>query len=65
MPLLGWAIASKRAQSLGTTARVVSRNVKDFEWNDFIQAMLKLGGSYMDAGQANIGRQVFNLLHGH
>lgn len=58
------AVAGKRAQALGSVARSVSRDVKDIEWNDWIQAMLKIGLAYMDHGQGHIGRQMFNLLHG-
>jgi hypothetical protein len=42
----------------------VGTKVKDFEWNDWIQAMLKVATGYMDAGQKDLGRQVVNLLHG-
>jgi hypothetical protein len=58
------AVAQKRASSWGSTVRVVNRDVKDFEWNDWITAMLKLSAAYTDVGQGNIGRQVLNLLQG-
>lgn len=58
------AIARKRANSLGVVERTVSHDVKDFEWNDFIQAMLKLGLRYGEFNQPHIALQVFSLLHG-
>jgi hypothetical protein len=57
-------VAEKRARSLGSVARQVTREVKDFDWSDFIQAMLRLSMAYSDAGQMNLGRQIVNLLHG-
>ena len=57
------AVAEKRARSLGSVAKSVATRVKNFDWNDWVQAMLKLSTGYMDAGQGAIGRQVINLLH--
>lgn len=58
------AIAEKRARALDSVPKRVHKDVKEFEWNDFIQAMLSLSMAYSDSGQANLGRQVINLLHG-
>ena len=57
------AVAEKRASILGSVVKPVTK-AKDYDWNDWIQAMLKMATAYMAAGQKDIGRQVVNLLHG-
>jgi hypothetical protein len=45
------AVAEKRAMSLSSVAKSVSTKVRDFDWSDWVQAMLKMATAYMDAGQ--------------
>lgn len=57
-------VAAKRAHGLNVALLALANDVKNFEWCDWIQAMLKLAMGYIDNGQGHIGRQVINLLHG-